>query len=79
MASLIVGSVTIADDGTASGSGEALAMFNAEDAARDDIYEMLGQTRPSPDLTWRRVTALRCARLAVQQVAAIQQGVIDGP
>ena len=77
MATLTVGSVTIADDGTASGDGEALAMFQAEDIARDDIYELLGQERPTPDLTWRRVTALRCARLAAQQVAAIFNGIDD--
>jgi hypothetical protein len=78
MATLTVGTVTIADDGTASGSGMALDLFNAEDLARGDIYEMLGTNRPSPDLTWRRVTALRCARLAGAHVTAIQLGVSGG-
>lgn len=70
MATLEVGSVTIAADGTASGDGLALNIFNGFRLARADLFAVLpalgfpDAVPPANDRLWATSRALEANRLA---------------
>ena len=75
---VIAGSVTIDEDGGASGDGVALQMFQARSAARDVVYAAMpsfgfpNATRPTNDRTWAVGVAAECNELAPLWIATIQ-------
>jgi hypothetical protein len=83
MATLEVGSVSVAADGTATGDGLALAIYEAEVEARASFIELLpglgfpDASAPENDRLWATLTAERSNRLASVIVAAIFNGIDD--